>query len=339
MTSMNGEVVTNGSLWKIYPAVWRAPSKSLDEDDFRGGQTTKARRPRKELYNGVRGTFKSPDNEYQLADYPAVISDAFIAMDGKENFLDIELPFTQSAATAQRIAKILLLENRQQITTSWELKMTAWSIEAADNVQLNRTKLGWVEKYFKVKRAPTVIENGKMGVKLEMVETDPSIYDWSTDEEITIDPAPNTNLPNPMYISEPASITLESGSDLQVVDSAGQVHSQLQITIAPPVDAFVKEYQVEWLLSDGLIWNEFTIPAKDAGNTQFVLSPVFDLKTYHVRAFARSRFGAESDYVEATPHLVQGKTEDPSDVDRFTILIQPDGTRLFDAAHPLAEAD
>jgi len=339
LTAMNGKVVTTGTSWKIYPAVWRVPEKSLDEGDLRSGINTKTRRPRKDLINGVRGLYTSPANDYQPADFPAVISDAFVALDGEENFLDLSLPYTNSASMAQRIAKIQLLQSRQQITTNWPCKLTAWSIEAPDVVALNRTTLGWSNKNFEVMRAPTVVENGLLGCDLVMSETDPSIYDWSTNEETTVDPAPDTTLPNPSYQEDPAAITAASGSELLKVDSAGQLVSQIKVTVSPPLGAFVKEYQIEWKIVTESIWNEMIVPGSPDRPTQVSISPVVDAKTYNIRVRARSRYGALSNYIDATPHLVEGKATAPGDVDQFTISVQPDGTREFNVVHLQPDAD
>jgi hypothetical protein len=68
-------------------------------------------------FNGVRGQFVSPENDWQPDDFPAYASDVYLAEDGGERkWRDISLPFTISAAMAQRLAKIELERARRQMT-------------------------------------------------------------------------------------------------------------------------------------------------------------------------------------------------------------------------------
>ncbi len=344
MTSMDGELVAPGSRWRINAGVWREPEVALDESDLRGAVMTRTRRPRRELYNGVRGVFNSPENQYVAADFPAVISDSFVALDGAENFFDISLPFTKSASMAQRIAKILLLKSRQQILTTWPCKLTAFAAQAGDNVLLSRAALGWEEKPFKVSSFQLTSEEGDdettlLGVDLTLEETHHTIYDWSLSEEQVIDPAPDTNLPDPFTIAPPGNVEVTSGGDLLRIDGAGQVISQMRVTIDPPVDAFVYQYQIEWRRDTEALWTDARISARADQAAEFIISPVVDGATYHTRVKSIGRFRGESGYFTPAPHVVIGKASKPSAADDFYVERKSNGTRRFSWTHENVEAD
>lgn len=331
MSASAGEVVPIGSRWRITAGVWQAPSFAVNDNHLRGAPTTQTRRPRKELYNGVRGVYVSPENHYQASDFPAVISDAFVALDGQENFHDIDLPFTASPSMAQRLAKIILLKARQEITTSLPCKLSAFAVQAGDNITLTRDFLGWEAKEFHVTRSVIVDDDGFIGVNLALEETHSTIYDWFTDEERIIDPAPNTNLPNPFAIGPP-TIMVESGETHLIEDTRGQLISQMLVKLMPPLDAFLDRYHLRWRREGTEDWSEMTlIPGQDR-SASFMVTPVVDLDLYYIQARSQKSGGASSDFAEVT-HTVQGTTGLPPDVEEFLLTTQSDGTRQIDVTY------
>lgn len=345
LTSFDGEIIPVGNRWRINAGVWRDADISLDESDLRGPVTTRTRRPKKELYNGVRGVFNSPKNQYVAADFPAVISDAFVTLDGEENFFDISLPFTKSEGAAQRIAKIQLLKSRQQILTTWPCKLTAFAVQAGDNVTLSRTALGWEDKNFKVTKFALSAEDGDegnapyLGVDLTLEETDPTIYNWTTDEEITVDPAPDTNLPDPFNISPPMAVNCYSGDNYLKKDGAGQPINRILVEILPPSDAFVDHYDLQWRHSDDPDWSDVPVIAdRSGGNSYHWIEPAVDEATYYFRVASKGRRTGTSDWIEET-HVVEPKSTRPSDVTTFTVGFQGDGTREIRMTHTNAPSD
>jgi uncharacterized protein YidB (DUF937 family) len=108
--------------------------------------------PSTELYNGVKGTYIGQSTGWIAADFPPYCQDTIhgysapglpfddvnLAADGGiRRYLDVHLPFTLSAATAQRLAKIELMRRRQQGTGSLSFNLGAFSITPLDVYQLN----------------------------------------------------------------------------------------------------------------------------------------------------------------------------------------------------------
>lgn len=72
ITSMSGRCVWSGGKWSVYAGAYRAPVLAYDEDDVRGGSiSVSVRRSRRDICNGVKGTFIDPNNQWQPTDFPA----------------------------------------------------------------------------------------------------------------------------------------------------------------------------------------------------------------------------------------------------------------------------
>jgi hypothetical protein len=140
-----------GGKWIIHAGAYRTPTITLDESDLRGPLSVQTKVSRREIFNGVKGVFTSPQNQWQPADYPPVTNATYTTQDGGVRiWQDIELPFTTSNATAQRLSKIALERVRQQIVVRMPCKLTALRVQAGDNVMVTNTRLGWSAKVFEV---------------------------------------------------------------------------------------------------------------------------------------------------------------------------------------------
>jgi len=76
---MTGHAVCRSGKWYIQPGIYRTPSLTLTEDDASGPLTLVTRLSRADNFNGVRGTFISPDNDWQVSAFPPYTSAAHTA--------------------------------------------------------------------------------------------------------------------------------------------------------------------------------------------------------------------------------------------------------------------
>jgi len=157
----------------------------------------------RDLFNAVKGTFIAPGNNWQSSDFPPYaqdslhgyggspldfpLGDANLAADGgTRRYLDIQLPFTISTSAAQRIAKIELLRRRQQGTGTFAYDMALYLAATLDVVQMTLPFFGWVNKLLEIAVFRFRISQGEIiGTEIDVQETDPSVYAWSTAEELT----------------------------------------------------------------------------------------------------------------------------------------------------------
>lgn len=161
----------------------------------------------RDLFNGVKGTYISPYNNWQSADFPPYCQDGTHGYSwstaeyendlnleedlGARLWKDIQLPFTTSYATAQRIAKIELLRCRYQGTGTIKFNMWGYQLAVLDILLFSFPFFGWTDKILEVQKHRFLLDkspndaNGAiaLSVEIDVQETDPSIYDWAPQSE------------------------------------------------------------------------------------------------------------------------------------------------------------
>ena len=151
LTSMGGLLWYGQGKWRMKASAWTEPLVTFDEDDLRSGISLSTRHSRRDSFNSVKGKFRGPESDYQPADYPEVTEASYLTTDnGLVNVLDLSLPFTSSSKTAQRIARIALNRNREQLTFSASFGMRAFQVQVGDFVKITNERFGWSEKPFEI---------------------------------------------------------------------------------------------------------------------------------------------------------------------------------------------
>ncbi len=190
----NGKFIMNGGQYV-------SPSVSLDEDNFVGIMNLVAKQSRKDMFNTVKGLFTSDESNWQPTDYPMVTSSTFTDADGETIYADIDLPFTKSSTMAQRIAKIVLFKNRQQMQLSCRVSFKGFTLQVGDTVQVSNTRLGFSNKVFEVADWSFALGQD-MHIDLVLKETSSSVYDWDKEEvDFSLD---NTTLISPTDVNPPS---------------------------------------------------------------------------------------------------------------------------------------
>lgn len=341
--------------YHLFAGAYLTPTVTLTADDLAGPIEVETKPPRRTRFNAVRGTFVDPAKLYEPTDFPMRTNATYEVEDGGIQIVeDIELPFTQDAVRAQRIAEILLRKSRQGIRVKFPAKLTALPIAVYDTVALtlNDTgaNFGWDAKVFRVIGKTF---NPEGGIELELEEDAATSWDWDEGAVLDYDPAPDTNLPDPFTVAPPTGVAFASGNAQLFVAGDGTVVSRVLATWTEPDDIFVTQGgQIEIQYRDAAIsgspldWTD--------GNTQSVLvpgqatsaflAPVEDGATYDIRLRSINQVGAVSDdddavWIITLQHTVVGKTEAPTKPDTFTVARLADGTRRFAWTHVNPAAD
>ena len=291
-----------------------APSITLNEDDFRGGISIQAKQSRRNLFNTVKGVFTSPESNWQPSDYPMVTSSTFVSEDNDETiFANADLPFTISSTMAQRIAKVILFKNRQQMVISAPMKLSAFKLQVGDTVTINNSRLGFNSKIFQVADWKFVSTPDDIGIDLTLQETTESVWDWNAEESAFI--SDNTSLPTAETVSAPAIVL----SDIMRAYS-GLVSTILVVNVSSN-QGTTNEIEVQYRNTS--TDTEFTSlgRAKTVGTSlKFEIKDVEDGQTYEVRARSINAFGVASSFTSGA-HEVVGKTAPPADVTDFSVNI------------------
>lgn len=152
--SMAGKLFYSEGDYHMKAGEWTSPVTELDDDDLIGGGfELQTRFPKSDLFNGVKGKYVDPNNEWQPSDFPAVTGGGtYKTEDGGERlWKDIELPSTIHAEEASRIARIILERKRLQktFTATYHLH-SAIELQAGDNVEITHDRFDWDKKTFEV---------------------------------------------------------------------------------------------------------------------------------------------------------------------------------------------
>jgi len=289
LTGAVGNLVYTQGQYRLYAAAYDTPTISLDENDLRGDMSLQARPSRQSLFNGVRGTFVSPDNFWQPSDFPQVTNATYETQDGGEQLLkDIELPYTIDGFAAQRLAKIILERGRQGITATLPCKLTAFRLAAWDNFSLTIDHLGWSAKTFRVTRW---VMQPTGGVDLEIQEEASASYSWSSSDATVVDAAPDTTLPSLLNLAAPTSLAAASGATHQLVQADGLTLCRIYVSWTAAADARVVSYELQHKLTTDSAYQSAVVPS--AVVTAY-LAPVKSGSSYHVRVRSLTAGGVPS---------------------------------------------
>jgi hypothetical protein len=194
--------------------------------DMTGPFQWKAKGSITELYNGCKGTYISPKDNWQTTDFPAYCQDArhgfsngpaasqydaLLAQDGGDRrWMEIELPFTISCSMAQRLAKIALLRTRFAGMATLQYNMTLYQITAGDVMSLTLEYMGWRNKLFEVLAHRLTVTKDSLGsggalllgTEIDLQETSSGIYSWTPFEELS-------SLAYPQTVVSPAATPVD----------------------------------------------------------------------------------------------------------------------------------
>ena len=303
---------TNG-LFGMKAAKYVSPTLTLTNDDLRGPISVQTKRSKRDNFNAVKGVFSPSSTNFVPTDYPPITSSTFETEDGGERiFLDYDLPYTTSSPMAQRLAKIALYRNRQQVTMDYPANLKAFKLSVGDTVQVTNDRFGFSSKVFEVAEWALVFEGGEtgtvMGVDLMLRELASTVFDWNAEEAAFLQD--NTNLPNPFDLTPPG---LTVTDELQVFNE--KALSVLVATVASG-SVYAKQFEVQ---AKKTTETDFITIGVGSSN-KFELIDVEDGVTYDVRARIISGIGVRSNFTTAS-HQVVGKTAPPADVTDFAVNI------------------
>ncbi len=322
LTAMGGTAVYQQGQFRGYAAAATTATGTLVEADLRGPIRVVPRPSRSASHNAIRGKFVDADDGYLVTDFPPITNATFESEDGGERvFKDIELNFTTNKARAQRIANLHLLRARQGIIVNFPAKLTKFGLAPWDVVTVTIARLGWAAKEFRVLEW-ALAEDG--GVDLVLQEEAASVYTFDPADEITLDPAPDTNLPDPFTAAPPTALALASGSGTLFLKADGTIISRIKATWTAPDDIFVTDggtIEVQFKRTADATWQRAALVPGDS--TEAFVFEVEDGVSYDVRARALNALGVKSDdagpwAATVTGHIVAGKSAPPADVTGFS---------------------
>jgi len=277
-----GRLTITSGLYNGQPGVWIGPSLSLDQSHVIGSIDFKPYLTTRDANNGVKGSYVSPANNWESGDFPpycedsnhGYVADKWLSADnGVRVWKDVSLHATTSSATAQRLAKIELERTRREGRLTLHCNMTAWIAVAGDVIEFTYPRYGWVSKTFEVLSSKLIVQadtNGgapMLGVDLELAETDSTVYDWSSSEELAQSDTPSPAINNGQSVTGPMTLVLESGAPTSYVGADGIALPRILASWVASPDASVQSggyVRVEYQRVGDTLWT----PAGDVSGTQ-----------------------------------------------------------------------
>ncbi len=318
-SAFGGRVYFISGKWVFLAAAWSGPSISFSESDVIGTIKMDTKVSRRDRFNSVKGLYISPITNWQSGDYPQVDNDSYIAADnGYRIYKELDFPFTTRAHTCMRLAKIELERSRQEISVELPLTLGALRVQAGNTIYLNVNRFGWVNKIFEIVNWTLNTKEDNSGVPflsviLSLRETAAANFDWNSGEEVVVDPAANTILPNPFFV-QPPGVPVPIESIYITRDGAG-VKTKVDLTWAASPDTFVVYYQVEFKLHTDSVWQIRPQVRSTAYSIEDITPGIYDF-----RVKAINQIGASSAYATtSSPFTVVGLLAPPAAPQNLTI--------------------
>lgn len=316
--SMGGTIWYSQGKWRVRAASYNVPVLSFDENDMASGFTVETRHSRRNNFNVVKGKFRGADSNYQETDYPEIRSTVFISDDGgEESVIDLNFDFVSSPSMAQRIAKIGLYKNREQLTLQGTFFISAMQFQIGDTINITNSRLGFVSKPFEVHNW-TMRFDAEQGFVVDVVlrETSSSVYDWNAEE--TAFENNNTNLSDAFDVP---SVGLSTTSEARVINE----HLTNVIIATVTSDSPERIDNVEFQFK-----KTSQTDYKLAGFGELGSTEILDVEDdeYDVRVRAINTFGIKGPFVTQTNITVEGLSDPPANITNFSFNVSSAGIHL-----------
>ncbi len=307
LTAMSGKAVKSGGLWFLHGLAYQTPTEAYDESDLIGNINVQTKASKRERFNKVQGVYISQINGGNPSDYPVVQSTTYQADDGEVIPKKIDLAFTQRPQTAQRIAKIIMEFERQEIKFTARFCMTALKLKAGDTFLFSFARYGWTNKVFEVMEWSFGVDTSGDApvpyVDITAKETASAVYDFtSATDETLVDPAPNTTLPNAFTVTAVTGFSLDS---IPITTLAGDTTYKVKAAWDLHPDYFVSvkgQYEIQYKLTADTTWSNNALIDGGAFETDIFQAQLST--TYDVRIRAINSLGVRSSYSTLTSFVV-----------------------------------
>ena len=303
LTSMGGLLWHAQGAWRMKPAYFTTSVLSLTDDDLRSGLRVQTRAARRENFNTVRGTWRGEDSNWQPTDYKPVSDPAFITADGgQERDADLNLAFTTSHLTAQRIARIALRQQREQIAVSGTFGMRAFGVQIGDVVQLTNARFGWVNKTFEVVTWTfTFADDMSLQVQMSLRETSSDIY---TNVSGAVFEKNNSLLPSPYFVP---GVGLSATVTQQILNE--KVTNFILVNVSTSTPEFIDAVEVQFRETGTTDW--IAVGTGELGRFEIIDA---EPSEYDIRARGINTLGLRGAWEELPAVDVTGKLTPPSNV-------------------------
>jgi len=306
--SMGGMIWYSQGKWGCKAAASTVASLELTEDDLRGSLSIATRVSRRDAFNRVMGVYKGEETNFFESSYPSITSDEFLTVDGGyESEMELNLPFTSTSTMAQRIAKIALYRNREQLKISGTFGMRAMNLGVGDIVQITNSRLGFDAKDFEVTEWSFALTGDMtLQVSMSLQEISSAVFLPYANESAF--ESNNTTLLSPFYVP---SVSVTLSQEYRVVNET--ITNVLLVDTSSSNPDFVDAVEIEYRKNS----DDYTVLGiGDLGRFSILNIEVPTVSeagsiTYDVRARAINSLGVKGNF-SSTSKVIEADTTPPS---------------------------
>ena len=270
----------------------------INEDVLIGGLRIQGESKQRKI-NQLRVTYTDPGADYQPNDvfWPPSDSSTYSGYLTEDNSIplhkQIALPHCTHRERALNMAETLVKASRNKMSIQFSTTTAATNVSVGDLVRVENKNLNF-NGVFRVE-SMNLSGTGALG----FVATEHNSNDYVLDGHAAAAAKPTINLPNPLTVAPPTSVTVTSGTSNN--STSGYVaQSQMKVSWTASTDPFTTEYIVQYKLASDSTY----ITAGITNDTQFFIQPVAVGDQYNVRVAARNELDRRSNYANAAAHTV-----------------------------------
>lgn len=151
LTSLAGKLCYSNGKFRLLAGDYRAPTYTITEDDMVSGIRIQTRPGARSLFNGVKGFYRSRNEDFVAKDYKPYIN-AFALSDDNdlENFIDLPLRYTTNLSQANRLASIAVERSRLFETVVLTVNASGLRYQVGDTVQLTYGRASISNKIYEI---------------------------------------------------------------------------------------------------------------------------------------------------------------------------------------------
>ena len=276
----------------------------ITEDILIGGMQIQGESKDRKI-NQMRVTFTDPDADYQPNDvlwppedsatYSTYLSEDQIPLQSQ-----ITLGFCTNRERALNYAETMVKTSRNKMIVSFSTTMAASDLSVGDLVRLINRHLNF-DGIFRIETIGLSAEGS-----LQFQATEHNSSDYVLDGQAAAPARPTINLPDPLQVSAPTGLTVQSGAAFNIQTNTGGYLTEdstvvrLFVSWVASTDPYVTEYIIQFKLSTDSDY----VTAGITTATEFFIAPVLLGSSYDVRVASRNELDRRSDFTTVTGHTV-----------------------------------
>ena len=277
-----------------------APTTVFDitEDHIVGGIQLKGESKQNKINRAIV-TFVDPDNDFQPNQvvYPEDGSaDDVLYM--SEDGVRLEKSFTYNTITSReqalQLAEVNVRKSRNNQMIDISTTADPANVSVGDLIRVTNANLA-LDGIFRVQGVTLNSVSGFM-----ISATEHNATDYAVNPKSIAAARPTIFLPDPAQVSAPTGLTVQSGSQFNLVSANGEVIRRLFVSWTASTDPFLSNYIVQYRESGNTAYTTVS----NTADTSIFISPVALGDEYDVRVAARNEINNRSAFAEVFQHTV-----------------------------------